>query len=94
MKKALLIISFLTLMAVASVQTHVSAQTNTNGAGDEGNATVTVPQNSNENVNAPSGTTTPKRGNFRDPAALKPLLLVPLAGVLYLLYEKLAQRNK
>ena len=93
MKKTLLAACLLTIIAVVSVRSRVSAETNTNATGNQGNATVVMPQNTNENVNA-SPTAPNKRADFRDPAALKPLLLVPLAGVLYLLYEKLAQRNK
>lgn len=81
-----LFITLVIVFAAVFMSVRVSAETNTNG-------TVMVPQNVNENVNA-SSTTPTNRADFRDPAALKPLLLVPLAGVLYLVYEKLAKRNK
>lgn len=46
-----------------------------------------------EDADANVSTEKPDPSINRVPAALKPLLLIPLAGVLYLVYEKLAQRN-
>lgn len=52
----------------------------------------------NQNVNsAPINTNTTDRqaniAKLREPAALKPLLLIPLALALYLVYERLARRR-
>jgi hypothetical protein len=48
-------------------------------------------------VNAPAAstnsTTAERIARLRAPAALKPLLLVPVALILYLVYERLAQRS-
>lgn len=52
---------------------------------EETNVNAAIP---NDNVNAEQ-----KRANFRSPAALKPLLLVPIAIGLYFIYERLARRN-
>jgi len=61
---------------------------------------VTAQTNGNTNidVNAPAADgNTNTTGNgmayFRAPATLLPLLLVPLAGILYLLYEKISKRQ-
>ncbi len=77
----------------------IPVNTNTDAQADIAN-TNTLPQNinvgatsQNDNVNGASGTT-PTRGNFRDPAHLAPLLLIPLAGTLYLVYEKIAKRHE
>lgn len=72
-----------------------------------GNANAKLDTNANANLNANTGTNAPaqndnanvapetasEKTNFKDPAALAPLLLVPLAGVLYLIYEKIAKHN-
>lgn len=55
-------------------------------------------QEANTAIIAPSNTnavTTPKKKvDFRDPPALMPLLLVPAAAALYLLYEKISRRTQ
>lgn len=65
--------------------------TNSSNVNDNANVNTNAPPQ-NSNVNGESGTA-PKRGNFRDPAKLVPLLLVPLAGMLFLIYEKIANRR-
>lgn len=61
-------------------------------------ATAQTNENVNVNVNAPAvdgntNTTSNGMAYFRAPATLLPLLLVPLAGIFYLLYEKISKRT-
>lgn len=83
MKKFLLAMALLTVTAVATP----ALATNTNAAPE--------PSNANASITAPTNTNSPAKLDPRVhqlKPALKPLLLVPLAGLLYLIYERLAKR--
>ncbi len=84
MKKFLLAMIFFSLVAMATL----TLATNTQAAPE--------PSNANASITAPANTNAPAKLDpsvHRLKPALKPLLLVPLAGVLYLIYERLTQRK-
>ncbi|MBI4426213.1 MAG: hypothetical protein HY567_01430 [Candidatus Kerfeldbacteria bacterium] len=78
---ALLIALSLTVTAPRSIVAHETASPH-----EEITAVNAPPANTNS-------TTAERIAKLRAPAALKPLLLVPLALILYFVYERLAQRS-
>jgi len=84
MKKtlAMIVLSFFICMAAPCP---TIAQTNEN-------ANVNVNVNA-ATVNDNTNTTSNGMAYFRAPATLLPLLLIPLAGILYIAYEKISKRQ-
>lgn len=84
--------NFLIMVLAASLFTSASVHAHTTDSPHEetsANATVAPQENKNTATSQPEQ----KKANFRPAPALKPLLLVPLAIILYLIYEKLAKRT-
>ncbi len=82
MKKTIVGIALCCCIGIATL-VPVFAQTNANS-------------NSNTNVNTVNAQTNATHGGmqyFHASATLVPLLLVPLAGILYVIYEKISKRE-
>ncbi len=83
MKRTLAVIVLSFFIGVAAAWSTI-AQTNENVNTNVNVNAVTVNGNTN--------TTSNGMAYFRAPATLLPLLLIPLAGILYLIYEKISKR--